>query len=521
MKTTKQNYTRYLMPENMTKKHFLDSLKKYFVVEEVESKTETFSILENFVWGLHEQRLMAIQHENNNISLWNEDDVLDPDLSLTIENSNSKAKFWWDFPDSPTRDILRNILNLRALHPVYQGIIKIEQFQLLNNDGKVLVFCQLISICDPDKPGKSLIHQAKVIPVTGYNNENKQAIEILKYLGGFEPKLSPLDTLLSAIGVVPQPFSIKPDILLPADISARAAASFIISTMISKLRLTESGIIKDIDSEYLHHYRVGLRMIRAAVVQLKEVFPADDVASLKERFGSLARQTNYLRDLDVFVLDKDRYMNLLPESLRNGLLPMFSDFENNRVKEVERISAWLSGKTYQKEISELESLFENGYSTIETQYSEQPTIELAVAKIQKRYKKIQYASAQITHSTPDEDIHSLRIDCKKLRYLLYFFDNLFNKKQAKVAGNHLKSLQNKLGVFNDLTVQKLFLENYLYKIEHKPEKDILLIASLGGLISSLHTMQIQEREKCITELAIFSNAENRQLFKTTFKSNHI
>jgi CHAD domain-containing protein len=286
--------------------------------------------------------------------------------------------------------------------------------------------------------------------------------------------------------------------------------------MIEKQRQTEDGIIKDIDSEFLHDFRVSLRMIRAAIAQLKDVFPEYDATMLKERFGNLARETNKLRDLDVFIIEKERYVNLLPNSLRKGILPMFKDFEKSRVEEVKRVSAWLSGKAYQQEMDELESLFVNGYSTLETEWSEKPSIQLAVKKIQKRYKKIQYAATNITQDTPDADIHCIRIDCKKLRYLLYFFDNLFDKNHVKVAGSHLKSLQNKLGNFNDFSVQGEFLENYLNAIEHKPKKDILLIAALGGLISSLHTMQLQERAKCMAELAIFSNTENQKLFKETF-----
>ena len=516
MKSSKITYTRHLLPENMTKKHFLDTMKKCFIVKQVESTSEPFTILDSFDWGLYHHKMMAIQHKNYSISLWKEEDILDPELSQSIDNVNARSRFWWDFPESPARLILQNILDLRALSPVYKGLLKIEQFNLQDDDGKILIFCQLISIFESDKSRIPVMRQAKLIPVTGYTDEHNQAIGLLNELGGFKPTLSPLDSLLGAIGVTPQAYTIKPKLTISPLMSSRAAASSIISTMIEKQRMTEQGIIKDIDTEFLHHFRVALRMIRAAVAQFKEVFPQQEVLTLKQRFGALASETNYLRDIDVFILDKERYMKLLPESLRNGLLPMFNDFEKSRTTEVKRISRWLSGKTYQKEITSLQSLFENGYSALETEWSEKPTIELAVNKIQKRYKKIQKSAAKITTDTPDEAIHEIRIDCKKLRYILYFFGDLFQKKQVKVAGNHLKSLQDTLGIFNDLTVQGQFLETYLYEIEHKPKKDILLIAALGGLISTLHAMQIQERNQCIKELSIFSNAENRQLFKQTF-----
>ena len=516
MKTSKTNDTRYLLPDNLTKKHFLDTLKTCFTVKQVRNTTEKFSILESFEWNLYKNKLFAIRHENHSISLWNELNLFDDEFAQEIEDSNSRSRFWWEFPDSEAKETLKPLLKLRALYPVYEGILKIEQLNLQDEDDKILVFCQLVSIYEPDRPRQPKIRQIRISPVTGYTEEYNQAVQLLKELNGFKPSLPPIDSLLGSLNISPRFYTVKPQLDLPADMPSRAAVSSIISTMIAKQRLTEQGIIKDVDTEFLHHYRVAIRMVRAAIAQLKEVFPQDDVSLLKKRFGDLARKTNYLRDIDVFILDKERYMNLLPESMRNDLLPMYDDFEKNRQAEAKKISQWIASRAYRKEIGELQSLFINGYSAAETQWSEKPTIELAVNKIQKTYKKIYKAASKINNTTPDENIHKIRIDCKKLRYLLYFFGSEFSKKKLKIVSNHLKSLQDKLGIFNDLTVQGEFLKNYLYQLEHKPKNDIMLIAALGGLISSLYTMQIQQRDKCIEELAVFSNDDNRQLFGETF-----
>ncbi len=516
MKTSQINQAHYLLPDNLTKKLFLDTLKSSFSLKQVENTTENFSVLDNFEWRLYQKKLMAIRHKDQSISLWNESDLFDDELALKIGDITSQSKFWWDFPDSPAKKTLKPILNLRALHPVYNGVLKIEEFNLQNENGKTLVFCQLISICDTERPRIPIMRQIRISSVTGYIKEYNLADKLLLGLNAFEPTLPPLDSLLGAIGVSPQIYTVKPELNIPANMPARAAVSSIISTMIEKQRLTEHGIIKDIDTEFLHHYRVAIRMVRAAIAQLKEVFPPQDITVLKQRFGNLAKETNYLRDIDVFILDKARYMNFLPESMRNDLLPMFDDFEKNRQTEAKRISRWIGSRVYRKEIEELQLLFSNGYSAVETAWSEKPTIELAVNKIQKTYKKIYKAALKINNSTPDDEIHDIRIDCKKLRYLLYFFGSEFKKKKLKIVLNHLKSLQDKLGIFNDLTVQGEFLKNYLIQLEHKPKKDIMLIASLGGLISTLYTMQIQERDKCIKELAVFSNDDNQQLFSNTF-----
>ena len=56
---------------------------------------------------------------------------------------------------------------------------------------------------------------------------------------------------------------------------------------------------------------------------------------------------------------------------------------------------------------------------------------MAVKRIASRYKVVRKWANGLHESTPDEEIHELRILCKKLRYLLEFFESLFEKKKLK------------------------------------------------------------------------------------------
>ncbi len=508
--------SRYILPERMAKKDIVSSLETRFVVEGSEGVNEKVVLVDSFEWGFYKNDLIAFRYENNDIAIWHADDLFASDQVSLIHSDNPQARFWWDFDATPERTLLENILGLRALLTMSEGVLTIDDYNLQDEDGKTLVFCQLVTFHRAETADVPLLTQIKLEPVTGYQEEYEQATELLEKMGGFRPRLNPVDSLLSAIGVTPAPYSVKPDLSIEPSMPARAAANSIISQMIEKQRLTEQGIIDDIDTEFLHHFRVALRMTRAAVAQLKEVYPEHDVSMLKERFGNLGRETNHLRDLDVFIMDKPRYLTLLPESLSDGLLPMFDDFEHDRENEVKRIAGWLSSAAYKNEMEELENLFKKGYSAGETEWSERPSIELAISKITKRFRKIQKAALKISDDTPDEAIHSIRIDVKKLRYLLYFFGGLFDEKKIKKAGKQLKRLQDRLGLFNDLTVQRSYLETYLDEIEHKEKKDINLIAALGGLIATLYRMQKIARENCINELHAFSDEKSTQLFTRAF-----
>ncbi len=516
MKDSKIVSLRYILSEKITRKQMLDTFKACFSVTSTDSSSEKVDLVDSFEWGLYENNLLAFRDENNDLKIWYADELFAADQAIEIPCINPQASFWWDFQAIPERTLLEKTLALRALIKMAEGVLKIEHFNLQDSHGKTVVFLQLVSFYRTPSARVPLLRQIKLTPLTGYQEQYHQALDLVTELGGFKPSLNPVDSLLGAIGVIPVPYSVKPDLMIEPSMSSREVANSLIAQMIEKQRLTEQGLIEDIDTEFLHHFRVAIRMTRAAIAQLKEVYPEQDVVMLKERFARLGRETNHLRDLDVFILDKSRYLNLLPASLADGLLPMFADFESDRVDEIKRIAKWLSSEAYKNEMEELEGLFARGYPACETPWSEKPAIELAVSKIMKRYKKIQKAALTITHDTPDRDIHSIRIDCKKLRYLLYFFGSLFDKKQLKQAGKQLKRLQDRLGIFNDLTVQEHYLETYLDAIEHKQKKDIYLIASLGGLIAILYKMKLIERENSINELHVFSSKENRQLFSSAF-----
>jgi CHAD domain-containing protein len=75
---------------------------------------------------------------------------------------------------------------------------------------------------------------------------------------------------------------------------------------------------------------------------------------------------------------------------------------------------------------------------------------------------------KIDDDSPPELLHRLRIDCKKLRYLLEFFAELYPAKRIRPMIGALKKLQNCLGDYNDLTVE---LQSLARIVERLPADD--------------------------------------------------
>jgi CHAD domain-containing protein len=69
---------------------------------------------------------------------------------------------------------------------------------------------------------------------------------------------------------------------------------------------------------------------------------------------------------------------------------------------------------------------------------------------------------RINAESPAEDIHALRKTCKKLRYLMEFFQSLYPARKIRELLLVLKGLQDVLGDYNDYAVHidmlKIFTE---------------------------------------------------------------
>jgi CHAD domain-containing protein len=101
----------------------------------------------------------------------------------------------------------------------------------------------------------------------------------------------------------------------------------------------------------------------------------------------------------------------------------------------------------------------------------------------------------------------MRIECKKFKYLLEFFNSLFPEKKLKPLMKSLKKVQDHFGVFNDLSVQQIMLNGYLNKTGIKAITP-RAAAAIGALLTKLNQEQQQVKEQSFSLLNGFLNTEN-------------
>jgi len=108
-------------------------------------------------------------------------------------------------------------------------------------------------------------------------------------------------------------------------------------------------------------------------------------------------------------------------------------------------------------------------------------------------------------------LHRLRIDGKKLRYLLEFFRAVFPAETVDPAIASLKRLQDNLGEFNDLQVQQATLPLLAKRLEKSGKVPATTFLLLGSLLERLARRERVVRRDFRGEFKHFASEEFARL----------
>ncbi len=509
--------TTYHLSESFDSDQLIQDLGRSFGFRKEPPRSVSQIIFDTFDWRLLKKGKTLVR-EGYRLFL-TALDRWDPEDLVTWKR-RKPPEFWWDFPEGGLKPKLKSLLDVRALLPVMRVSKNMRLLRILNADDKTVAKIQFEAYRARAESGpSSRIEGLTHLPVLGYAAEFREVQKFLADAGLTEEKDSIYVKLMRNLGLEPGSYSSKFRIDLEPDLPAVEAARRIIGHLLGIMNMNKAGLIADIDTEFLHDYRVSIRRIRSVLRQMKGVFPKEKTAGFRTAFAEIGKSTNRLRDLDVYLLKKDPYRAILPDYLAPGLDRLFQDLTQQRDNEHASVAKALQSARYRRTVTRWEKFVASraNYTEEEAPQAGRPIHELGCDLIYKRYQKIIGSGEKITDDSPDEELHRLRISCKRLRYLLEFFASLFPEKEIGRLIGQLKKLQDHLGDFNDLCVQQRQLEEYLIRLEESPEKTALAAAAVGGLITSLNLKQQAVRLDFKKRFQAFSSRNNQRHFQRLFQ----
>lgn len=430
------------------------------------------------------------------------------------------AKFAKDFPQGPFREALAGICQLRALIEVCSVRRSFVETKLLDASEKTVAKVRYERVFADGEERGELVSFLSVVAMKGYREEAEALCRELDARG--LPRLfadhDELRLALGASGRSPDDYSSSFQAPVKRGMSCREAASSILLKLMETMSRNVGGVVNDTDVEFLHDFRVASRRIRSAVSQIKGVFPEEDALRMKRDFASIGKLTNKLRDLDVLLLARQDCEEAVPEELRPGLASFFKSLEARRAAEFAKLSAELSAPGRAKTLRRWIEYLESSASLPRQANSSRQVERLAGLFILKRLKRVLKSADRLDERSPDVEMHALRIECKKLRYLLEFFGPLFESRGVDKLLGRLKRLQDFLGGLNDLSVQQRFLSESLSRLPLKDQGSILPAAALGALIAKLYESRRKLKGSFSKVFDKFLDSEEFGELQTVFKS---
>ena len=503
---------RFTVPDNVEPKTVLDELDSKYTLSSEHAYGRRQKYYDTFDWRLFEKELVLMRREYEIILHTFYDEK---GLERIERKRRADPRFWWDFQTGALRDELKSIIDVRALLPLIELEVTGQSMRVLNEDQKTVCYLRVeeIALTRP-KNSSSLPKLIYLKAVRGYADTMLDLQNRLLAMGLQEEKRHLFGLALRAGEIKPGSYSSKLDVPLSPDMSAGQAARKIWSSLIDFVHQNEAGIRADLDTEFLHDFRVALRRTRAGISQIRDVLTPSAKELFNTRLAELQKVTNRLRDLDVYLINKEHYKSMLPDEMQDELESLFLFFESERKKEFSRVKRFLLTKKYKETLREWEQVLENGL--INGPSADMPVTDLACQQITRRYRRILKRGTAIVDDTPDSELHALRIDCKKLRYLLEFFISLFPQEKTLRFIKQLKKLQDNLGEFNDLSMQKAELRRALELIPSQQKDPVKSASAIGGLIALLHRRQQAVRRDFGVTFQTFAHERNADLFHQIF-----
>ncbi|CUJ92972.1 hypothetical protein RUE5091_01279 [Ruegeria denitrificans] len=494
----------FALPGNFDQDKFSGMLKGFTVAFESSTAARSFDLLDCHDQTLRAKGRLLIESERTL-------QLLKSDGSVLVQDGSGTGQFVQDLPDGPVRAGLKSFPKLRALMPVGSGTVKAKNFAVLDDLQKTQVRGSVLSL----STGHGKVTFLTVQSMRGYKRAFLDVCSALECMAGGASEKEELFQRLLPDTI---PYVAKPEIKLGKQQPSIEVAVEIVRTYLEVARQNEAGIVADIDTEFLHDYRVSLRRVRSVLSLFKGVFSTEQTTALKHEFSNLMALTGRMRDLDVYLLEKDIYFNLIPANLHHGVNAMFAQFAKERNRELTTLNRRFRSAAYDRQMTQLVRLFADTKGLETGSNADRGAYDYACALIWKRYRKVCKRARGITPKTPDEAVHELRIDCKKLRYLMEFFAPLFDKGEFKSIIKPLKIMQESLGLFNDYSVQQeALLEFVATQSDAQNRTNAQLAMAVGGLIAVLDQRQKTERDRVIANFQHFDSSKIQTLFRTLFR----
>lgn len=507
----------------------LSNLREDLSLQGTAKEQLEITLLDSVDWRIFQQgAVLEARHRDIGSAIhlgWRK---LQSQLSWPTAQVDGPIDFTWNLPAGELRDLLTPLLKKRILLPQVRLRLRRQIFTRRNRNAKAVLYLWFDAyqvFHEPSGRFIDLTKRIRLIPVKGYPKPFRQAVKQLSKdrrlklaEGNAQADGLPdiLTVALAALHKSPTAGPAGEPVKLASNQRTDQATKALLRTFLPTVVGNEAGLREDLDSEFLHDYRIAVRKTRSVLKRVRKIFPKRQLERYLKGFAWLGSLTGPVRDLDVHLLKLPEYGNLLPPDLTRHLLPLRQLIEQQKVAARRLLLTGLDSPRYRRLLKDYAMFLHTpGADHSSLANARRPLAEVAREELWRAYRRVVKHGAAIGDDASVGKLHDLRKKCKTLRYLLESFRPLYADAEVKRLIEELKKLQDHLGEVNDLRMQIGMLREVVGELAERDPVSAETGPVLAGLLDLLVLRQ-QDRQSSFSDwFSDFNREENRTLFRRT------
>lgn len=293
------------------------------------------------------------------------------------------------------------------------------------------------------------------------------------------------------------------------------ALTQVLRRLFETIQQTEPGVRQATDIEYLHDYRVAIRRTRAVLRQFQFEITSPNLRYFRKEFKWLGRETGPMRDLDVFEVRLIDYVNgkgLDGDEVQEGLNALVVE---KKAVELQNVVCALESDRCR----DLMETWEDFLASSAPTNSESALHALVSNKIWSLYNVILKQGRAILSDSLARAAayHRLRIECKRLRYMMELFSSLYSPKALAPLVQHLKNLQDTLGAHQDYIVHRNIIATTTID-EVSSMSSTISMTALVSFLAHLEQLAQKERKAIPGQFKKFTRRKASEQYRTLFEN---
>lgn len=240
--------------------------------------------------------------------------------------------------------------------------------------------------------------------------------------------------------------------IAPEDTMPEAGRKILLLNLITMLEHQEK-LSGDDPMHQVHQMRVATRRIRSAFRVFEPYYHKRSLKPILKGVRKTARGLGGVRDLDVLLANMHSYQEMLEGDVAAAFQPLIKHLEQDRDKAREALDKWLQSKAYNRFLSKFTTFATTlGLNTLPPVSKTEPYQVRHIVPVIAHQHLAQVRGFDAAIADGDAEVlHELRIELKRLRYFLSFFEENLGTSASDFI-EEIKALQDHLGRLNDAVV---------------------------------------------------------------------